>query len=56
MKDRIGYRMVLDAEEKGILKPGISTIIEPTVKSIVEVTKLNSNNLIGIIYWLFTVW
>lgn len=29
MKDRIGYRMVLDAESKGILKPG-STIIEPT--------------------------
>ncbi|KAG5683862.1 hypothetical protein PVAND_013124 [Polypedilum vanderplanki] len=29
VKDRIGYRMVLDAEEKGILKEG-STIIEPT--------------------------
>lgn len=29
MKDRIAYRMVLDAEEKGILKPGC-TIIEPT--------------------------
>ncbi|XP_043274434.1 cystathionine beta-synthase [Venturia canescens] len=29
VKDRIGYRMVLDAEAKGILKPGC-TIIEPT--------------------------
>lgn len=30
MKDRIAYRMVLDAEEKGILKPGKSVIVEPT--------------------------
>ena len=29
MKDRIAYRMVEDAEENGILKPG-GTIIEPT--------------------------
>lgn len=30
MKDRIAYRMVLDAEQKGILVPGKSVIIEPT--------------------------
>lgn len=30
MKDRIGYRMVLDAEAQGKLIPGVSTIIEPT--------------------------
>ncbi|XP_061395204.1 cystathionine beta-synthase-like [Musca vetustissima] len=29
IKDRIGYRMVQDAEDKGLLKPGC-TIIEPT--------------------------
>lgn len=30
MKDRIAYRMVQDAEERGVLKPGKSVIIEPT--------------------------
>ncbi|KAH9639233.1 hypothetical protein HF086_014097 [Spodoptera exigua] len=30
VKDRIAYRMVLDAEERGILKPGKSVIVEPT--------------------------
>ncbi|HEY3368376.1 MAG TPA: cysteine synthase A [Symbiobacteriaceae bacterium] len=29
VKDRIGYAMIKDAEEKGILKPG-TTIVEPT--------------------------
>lgn len=29
MKDRIAYRMIQDAEDKGLLKPGY-TIIEPT--------------------------
>ena len=28
-KDRVGLKMILDAEEKGVLKPG-STVIEPT--------------------------
>ena len=29
VKDRIAYKMIVDAEEKGVLKPG-ATIIEPT--------------------------
>ncbi|MCF0241115.1 MAG: pyridoxal-phosphate dependent enzyme, partial [Treponema sp.] len=29
IKDRVAYKMILDAENKGLLKPG-ATIIEPT--------------------------